>query len=398
MVDPSPPLGKPIDPPANVHTLFHPSLYRQYVPMDVVVHSRGTSSQCSIVSDITHPKELSPLNDIYNGDIAEMKRRLEAIKERRARIKGRHRQEIPHVVVSDQKYRLPKQPGETETTNRSTYGNAYLDEPSHPTDTDKTTVSFVPAKAWPTNYLTNVPAISKRRIGISNNPSELLRVSGVSISPKSIGVSTCRTFDETLLSHDDNNGHFTNSNVPWDVRRLLCTSSKPMTNTVDMEFGQIQSCRSIDICGGRRQDLALLERGWNPTDNELSGGSLFVPRAVIPKSTEEREDGTDKIHQENISIDLEALPSCNLSSPYPRPDIPGQAYSEIVSESSRFTVDPDLMSVPPRSKFSSCFRRDPWYMTRRMKTERDVKCTDLLQRHHTMHAVVFMKQNQNDGQ
>jgi hypothetical protein len=400
LVAPSAPLGTPIDPPANAQVTVHPLLYGHGVPMDIVVRERGASSLCSIVSEITQPLELSTQKHISNGDIAEMKRRLEAIKERRARIKGRQRQEIPTFIVSNQKNRRSRNSDTgVETPNPSSDRIAVFVEAANHNGTDQDTVSFVPAEKWPTTFSATLPSTPPRRKRIVNRPQELLRLPGVSISPKSTGVSTCQTFDETVLSYNDTNGR-TNNNGPWDVRRLLCISTQPVTSTVDTGFGQIRSSGSMDICADRRQQLALEENNWHKKDNELrqysplARTSSICPRNAIPTLTEETEVDADRIHQEDTLIDLESLPNYSLSSTYPHPTIPGKAYSEIVSDSSQ--LDSDL-TFAPRSQFSSCLRRDPWYMTRRMKAEKDAECAKLLEGNHTMHAVVFMKQNWDEG-
>jgi hypothetical protein len=392
-----PSLGTPPDPPAPLQIKMNP--YGHDVPMDIIVHDRGASSLCSIVSEITQPQELSAQNEISNSDIAEMKRRLEAIKERRARIKGRQRQQIPKVVVSNQKKKSSRQSEEivVETLSHSSYRNVSLSEVD-PTPTDEGTVSFVPTEEWPTSFSATQPATPPRRTGIVYHPPDLLPTSGVSTSPKSAGLSTCRTFDETLFSYSENNEHF-KSNSPWNVRSLLCTSNKPVTSNVDTGFGQIRSSRSMDVGADSRKHLALKENDWIREENEprpysrLPRASSFGPCKDFP---EPPGDGIDTIHQEKILIGLETLPFCTVSSSYPRPAIPGKAYSEIISESSKFSIDPDL-TFAPRSTLSSCLRKEPWYMTRRMKAEKDAECAKLLDRDHTMHAVVFMKQKRNEA-
>ncbi|KAL3905392.1 MAG: hypothetical protein SGILL_009697, partial [Bacillariaceae sp.] len=84
---------------------------------------------------------------------------------------------------------------------------------------------------------------------------------------------------------------------------------------------------------------------------------------------------------------------------YPRPPLPGKAYSEVLSEKSGVASDEGLRAG---SLSTSCLRREPWYMTRRMKEQRQQRHQSLQEgadggggeddANHTMHTVVFVHQ------
>jgi hypothetical protein len=225
-----------------------------------------------------------------------------------------------------------------------------------------------------------------------------------SLSPKSAGVSTCHTFDETMEgSYDDS---FSNKNPSWTLQRLLCKSSTKLTapQRTESGFGPIRASRSLDYFGSsiRRNDdpPGVFEKSvgksnnHSPTQPPLVTRSTFDDAIASPPFQEEDADASDiddaddsdVIDAEGFLIGRAALKNGRFTS-YPRPPLPGKAYSEILSEKSSLGLDEGMNN---RSLSTSCLRRDPWYMTRRMKLQQQQKAND--DREGVMHTVVFVKQ------
>jgi hypothetical protein len=435
------------------------------VPTDIIVsNNKGKSSEQSVVSEITQPlgivvempRAMGNMND--NRDIAEMKRRLEAIKERRARIKGQQPPlDIPSVVIrnhqrseiqepnphqsyrerqvdkleaneADARQKLQHQspprrkpsfqrqrscidpPGE-QTEMEDDVVDKPVEADAHEAFTLSSSVSDeVVAAPEPTISPPKVPPPSKPPATppreVNNFASELpdFKSTMKSLSPKSAGVSTCHTFDETMEgSYDDS---FSNKNPSWTLQRLLCKSSTKLTapQRTESGFGPIRASRSLDYFGSsiRRNDdpPGVFEKSvgksnnHSPTQPPLVTRSTFDDAIASPPFQEEDADASDiddaddsdVIDAEGFLIGRAALKNGRFTS-YPRPPLPGKAYSEILSEKSSLGLDEGMNN---RSLSTSCLRRDPWYMTRRMKLQQQQKAND--DREGVMHTVVFVKQ------
>ena len=477
------------------------------VPTDIIVQqnkgSGKSSSEASVVSEITQPplgpalavpptttvaatlgKNDNTFDQNNDRDIVEMKRRLEAIKERRARIKGKQPQDIPRGVVvrkksdsqlgglvsakpNHQSYRksdvkkmiekmehrrqhsapgLPQPPQRAPSRQRSTVDpptqgeeNASIDSPVAPKlfiDLPDSTVDP------PDNIVANEPTDSP--LEVSPPPpatpprefgSELqqFKSSVPSLSPKSAGVSTCHTFDETQEgSYEDSFLATTSSsskqNPSWTLRRLLCKSGKMTSSSssrrrgIDTGFGQIRATRSMDCYGSNVRhmplDVPLRDAEDDHDDTNVTNRLPSQPPSVTrrlsfdhhhqqrsppPPLQEELDTGDEVDDDSGVNIDADgfligkaALRNGRFAE-YPRPPLPGKAYSEILSETSGIASDYGLHS---RSLSTSCLRRDPWYMTRRMKEQRRRQQQALQEdgddeedaKNRTMHAVVFVNQ------
>ncbi|KAG7348376.1 hypothetical protein IV203_017081 [Nitzschia inconspicua] len=402
----------PMDPPASAPpAALSPLFGSSYIPTDIFVPNCSKSSHCSVVSEITQPVELSTPKPPRRGllqssdevrpsrDIVEMRRRLAAIKERRARIKGRQHESIPHFITPgkiigqlppDENPRNHSETPDLSTNSKSepVDGSA---ETSFDTPCTQETDDFVDAQDWSAAEPATVPVTPPR------SDKQTLPLHSVSISPKSAGLSTCRTLDETVMTSDElcsippPETHII-SNNSWNLRRLICTSGKTFSsNRVETGFDQIRATQSMDMLVECRMQQHVSGRdALGRMQRRNSRQSAGVPRAAsfVQGTTLRREqDGLmDTVSHDQFLIGREALQNCTS---YPHPTIPGRAYSEILSENSRFGLDLEE-STAPRS-LSSCLRKDPWYMTRRMKLERHAESEDL-EGSHTMHTVVFVKQ------
>jgi hypothetical protein len=283
------------------------------VPKSIVVEKKrkgksASSSLNSVVSEITTPivvggssilqqQALQPpvpaldhmmLNHSNNnGEIFELKLRLEAIKERRARINKKKHGEFPKDIQQHHSYR------------RRHYHNCHQDPPPTSIEEERdldeslkepSQIAAAVAAGFPSISMEDFhhrdekksPTTTTRRmltvtrIVEEENEEEAEQTSPVPPSPprplerslpvlssKSTAVSTCRTIDETIddtttttrafhettsaVSSPSSN-YKSNHHQSWkNLRRLICKSSKDYNVDADTSFEQIRRAKTSSM-------------------------------------------------------------------------------------------------------------------------------------------------------
>jgi hypothetical protein len=242
------------------------------VPKDVLVQQ----GQCSVTSEITDQHHQHDHQDqeyqsqynlcnnhsfpekilVENEEILHLKRRLEAIKERRARLKMKQ----VSSIFEQNPVTKPQQQPELE-----------------------------PAKESPATPVTGIKRDGPvADIAMSDNPTAPDNAPPLSaLSLKSAAVSTCRTFDETIettsleslykTNHPSINSN-SNQNTSWTLSRLLCTAEKQGLNNGSR---QIRAVRSMEVFNDETRrpvaDHSVFSPQYSQSPGIAAGDDLPVP-------------------------------------------------------------------------------------------------------------------------